>query len=248
MSRIALLLSVVSMAAAGWLAWSAGPAPRAPPARTARPDRPRAAPATLAGRPAAPPTLAEIDRRLAALESARTEAEAVMGQTVDPIAPPDFLSPKFYGSVDDAAKDMALSEGQKRDFERISEDAKREVADLRKIPDEEGKTWDDVQKETFKMDGNVFHLDTSKVAAFREKTVPGRVESFGAADRRIRDGAKRRMRDLLTPEQREKFDKAHVDPLTGGNGGGLGDMSFSIVTDMSDFVPEPPVPEGMDGR
>ena len=37
----------------------------------------------------------------------------------------------------------------------------------------------------------------TKMQAFREKLIPGRNESFGTADRRITDAAKRRMRDAL---------------------------------------------------
>jgi hypothetical protein len=135
--------------------------------------------------------------------------------------------PKFYGSVDDAAKDLDLTAAQKADFERIAADAKREADELHKIPDENGKTWAQVEKDSFKMEGGAFHLDMTSLQSFREKVIPGRNESYGAADRRIRENAKRRLRDGLTPDQQAKFDKAHTDPLIGGSGDGFGAFTFA---------------------
>jgi hypothetical protein len=146
--------------------------------------------------------------------------------------------PKIYGSVDDAAKDLELTDGQRADLERLAAEARREIDELKKTPDADGKTWEQVQKESFKAEGGVFHLDLGKVEAFREKTIPGRGESFGAAETRIKDQAKRRMRDALTPEQRGKFDQAMVDPMLGSSPGGFA-FATTRVEVTADELPLP---------
>jgi hypothetical protein len=146
----------------------------------------------------------------------------------------------FYGSVEDAAKDLELTPGQKADFERVLADLGRETDALHAIPAEDGKTWKDVEKDAFRMENGVLQMSFDALTKFREKTVPGRSESFGAADRRLREDAKRRLEAGLTSDQRRKFDAANKDALLGGGGGPFGAITFSTSFDA---VPAPP---GMD--
>ncbi len=204
---------------------------------------------TLATTPATSATLPDLARRLAEVEravkagraSAAVPAEgAAGGQTAS--APTTFAMPPVYGSVDDAAKHLDLTPSQRSDFDRIVADAKRDMDALKKIPDDEGKTWEQAQGDTFKMTDGGFSIDTTKVQTFREKVIPGRGESFGTAERRIRDDAKRRLRDTLSTEQQAKYDKARVDPLVGGNGDGFGMFITSLSTDV--VTPDVAPPDG----
>jgi hypothetical protein len=208
------------------------------------------APASAApvGSTASPTAVEDLERRVESLEAT---ARAALGLAEDAplgadagaraaggrsVALPSMSArmPRIYASIEDAAKDLGLTDGQRADFDRAIADARRELDDLKKIPDADGVTWEQVQKEAFRTEGGVFHLDMSKMEAFREKTVPGRSESYGAADRRVRDLAKRRMRDSLSPEQRDTFDKAMVDPLLGspmGTGFAISASRIELTTD-----------------
>jgi hypothetical protein len=182
--------------------------------------------------------MAEIEKRLARVEEVAKKAGALLGTADGDFAqaledgegmlPAPAMA--YYGNVDAAAKALDLTAGQKAEFDRIVAETKREHETLRKIPDETGKTWEDVGRETFHIgEGGVFHLDLSKAQAFREKVIPGRNESFGQADRRIAEGAKRRLRDTLGADQQKTFDGANTDALTGGGGGGgFGNVMFSV--------------------
>lgn len=192
------------------------------------PASPPSAPATGPGSPAA--TIDALEKRLAALEEtdkARTTALANGGPQVA------MSMPTIYGSVDDAAKDLDLSPRQKDDFERATADAKREMDELKKIPDADGETWEQVEKEAFGTgEGGAMKLDLGKMFGFPSRKIPGRTETFGQAQARIHEAAKRRLRETLTPDQQKKFDKAHVDSLLGGSSGAM--ISFGFSTPASD--------------
>ena len=233
----------------------------APKAPAAQPPPPAAASATrtdagLAGRAPAgdAPAAANVEARIAALEKSEAEFRKAMSagsvaipgdrDVIPPVlpmlgdAPLRFEMPRIYGSPEDAAKHLDLSPSQKAEFERVAADAKRDLEDLKKVPDETGKTWTDVAKETFSVgEGGVFSFNDSKLREFREKTVPGRGESFGAAERRIRDGAKSRLRSGLTADQQAKFDKAMVDPMLGSADGGASMIISSV--EVSSPIPAP---------
>jgi hypothetical protein len=189
---------------------------------------PASALASPASRPA---SLSEIARRLEALEGRLPEAGGagaageIAVQTEDPAG---ASAVEWLGSVEDAAKRLDLTPSQRSEFERVLADASRDVTDLRRLPDDTGRTWDQVQKESVEVrDGNI-SFDGTKLQEFREKVIPGRNESYGAVERRIRTEAKQRLRSALTPDQQGTFDKTHVDGLLPG-GGGFGDFSFITI-------------------
>ena len=136
----------------------------------------------------------------------------------------------FYATPEDAAKDLELDPAQRSDLDRIVADARRELEDLRRLPDEDGKSYEQIQKEMVEgMRDGAMRFDLGKVIAWNGKTIPGRNETFGAADRRIRENAKARLRETLRPEQQSKLDKATIDPMLGRGGGPGMVMSFSTV-------------------
>jgi hypothetical protein len=208
-------------------------------------------PASLASA-SRPATLAEVDRRLAALEKAAVEgyrwvdaaaAPPVAVQTAEPDVEPTLPEERWYGSVEDAAKHLELTSAQRADFERVVAEAKEEIDALHHLPDAEGKTWEQVQKDGVSFPGGMLQYDGSGLQAFREKTIPGRSESYGAAERRIAADARKRLRDSLTTTQRERFDRARPDGMLGTSSvdGFMSILSFSSAFDA---VPAPPpVPE-----
>jgi hypothetical protein len=169
--------------------------------------------------------LEDVEKRIAAVEEARRKeaAESPFGRarTVFGGRVGGFLT-----TTEDAQKELELTDGQKAEWDRIVADARREQEALRRIPDDEGKTWDQHQREMLtdlvsSAGGGGAKLDLGRMSAFRNKQVPGRSETFGQADQRIRDDAKRRMRDTLSTAQADKFDKTNVDPMLGGGLGGI---------------------------
>jgi len=203
----------------------------------------------------APATLPDMAQRVAALEQQLKAAlETAVAPAQQEISMPQGaeLATAWYGSVDDVAKGLALTAPQKADFERAVLGAKLEIDQLHKVPDESGKTWEQAMKDGVSVENGNISYDGAKIQAFREKVIPGRNESFGAADRRLRAEAKQRMRESLSRDQQDKFDKSHVDGLLpGGDGGDGGFMtmftSFSgainVATPVEVTAPSlPPAP------
>jgi|GEM_PF-1475413 len=226
------------------------------PAGLSQPETPSSSaapgsPATgLAAAPKPAPTIAEMERRVAELE--RQLAGAGTPPAVTAI--PDIGMPMAFGgmdryvsSVDDAEKHLELTPAQKADLERVVADVAREREALHRLPGEEGKTWEDAAKEGLRILGDgMIQYDGEKLAAFRERQIPGRSESFGAADRRITETARKRVEDGLTPDQRKRLEKTNVDGLLGGGAGG--GSSISIMTTGSFFAEPPTTPEPAGGK
>lgn len=268
MQQVALVLSVLAVGLAGWVAYqtSSGPADRldrveadldelrvletrvanaerrlaeataarpgpveAPPPRrddgtlAASPRAEAAGGAASAAAAAAPveTRLAELTKRLAAVEEKTKDVEP--GSPIG-LARSGFaraLPPRgFVATLDDAQKQLDLSPTQRADWDRTLAETKRELDDLRSIPDEEGKTWKQHNEDLVRglSDGSG-RFDLSKLMALRGKKVPGRPETYGEAEARIRTQAKQRLRDPLTPDQQKKFDESNVDPLIGAGSG-----------------------------
>jgi hypothetical protein len=215
---------------------------------------PHAAGASLSRSGPATGSEADLERRLAKLEDETKRIHASLAPEGVPLPavgdePPapdhgiTFSGPTYLSNPDEAAKHLDLTPSQKVDLERIAADAKRRIEDLKKIPDEEGKTWEDAEKASVEADGGtglrVLFGDSGKVRAFREKTIPGRGESFGAAERKIVDDAKSQIRSRLDANQQAKWDKAKTDGLVGGSSG---DAGFAVMF-SSDVVTVPTKPD-----
>lgn len=221
----------------------------------APPLRPTAADGALAGTArdasgpdaatATPPTpvetrIAELAKRLADVEEKAKTLEAnptfatARGGVARALMPRGFVT-----SMDDAQKQLDLSASQRADWDRILADAKRDLDDLRSLPDDEGKTWKQHNDEMLRglADGSG-RIDLGKLMAMRAKKVPGRTETYGEAEARIRTEAKQRMRDPLTPDQQKRFDESHVDALIGGGLGG-----GTAVTFATSFGDPPKTPD-----
>jgi hypothetical protein len=172
--------------------------------------------------------LDDLEKRLAGVEDARKkDAESPAGALGALAArAARFGKGGWVATTEDAQKELELTDGQKAEWDRIVADARREGEALRRIPDDEGKTWEQAQRDMVadlmtSSGGGGTRLDLTKVLAYRNKTIPGRSETYGQADQRIKDDAKRRMRDTLTTAQAEKFDRTSVDPLLGGMPGAI---------------------------
>ena len=173
-----------------------------------------------------------IEKRLAALEEYKTKAEE------EAKSRPQFgrairggrggFGANFYMTVDDAKADLGLTDQQKSDFDRIVADTKRDIDDIWKTPDDEGKTYEQVMADMMKAGpSGQPNLDFSKVMGFRNKTIPGRNETYGAADRRVRESGKTAMKATLSTEQQSKFEKSNTDSLFGMPG--IGSSMVSIA-------------------
>ena len=208
----------------------------------------------LAGAPArpaapAPPvveTVTALEKRLAALEEKSKAADASPRSGFSRAIGRMPGGGHLYTSLDDAKEDLALTDSQKADWERALADTERAMDELRKTPDDDGKTYDAMMKEMFEgsgTDGGAMKLDLGKMMSFRNKRIPGRSETYGQADARIKTEAKRRLRDGLSSEQQAKFDKANVDPMLGG-GFGPAVMSFAVSSSPDNAPAAPAAPGG----
>jgi len=188
-------------------------------------------PAGLTGRAASP-----IDR-LAALEehvedqnkrlAKLTEENAAKAKASSAMR--RYSPGNFYGNLDMAAKAMALKDNQKSDMEDYLERAQKELADLHKLENDDGLTWDAISKPKM-IEGGGFSIampDMAKIRKFKKSRIPGSSETFGEAEKRIRKDAFGRMRNVLSPAQTKKWDKANKNAmLRGGRGGMVSAISF----------------------
>lgn len=219
--------------------------PPSPPDAATPPGAPAGTGLAAAPKPAT--SLPDLERRLAELEKRLASAGPATAQTTAgpgeaPALPPEGAI-RYLGSVDEAEKHLELTPAQKADLERVVADVAREREALHRLPGEDGKTWEETAKDCVKVLGEgIIQYDGEKLAAFRERQVPGRAESFGAADRRLTEEARRRIEDGLTPEQRRRLEKANVDGLVGGGGGGGGGLSFSLFTSTDVLSPATDAP------
>ncbi|MGE0193492.1 MAG: hypothetical protein AB7T63_15790 [Planctomycetota bacterium] len=178
-----------------------------------------------------------IEERLAELESWREDREEA---DRDAAAVPHFRSMqrKMITDADSAQKALDLSASQRADLERIIDDTRLEIDRLMDTPDEDGVTLRSLQKDTGvsisgggSIDMSKILANAGKVQAFKNRTIPGRNETYAQAENRIRDDAKRRIRDSLTEEQRGKYDNSFSEPLIPRAGTG-GAISVAFATDV----------------
>ena len=144
-----------------------------------------------------------------------------------------FSSDKMYFNLDRAAKSMDLDERQKSDLKDAIERGKRELADLYDIENDNGETWKEIRKPKMGKVGGESGLsiampDFGKIQKFKKSRIPGSSETFGEAEKRIKEDAFANGRRTLTPKQAKKWDKAHKDGLLRDRGG-TGGFSFSTV-------------------
>lgn len=194
-------------------------------------------------RPATPgERLAALEERVA--EQRDTIAKLEKQANEAPMAPAvasRLLSPhKFYGSLNMAAKAMKLSERQKADMQDVIDVAKRELSDLYETENDDGETWNQVRRGKMMKVGaetggfSISMPDFKKINAFKKSRVPGTAETFGEAEKRIKDRAFADMRRGLTPEQTNKWDEARKDPLLGTHGAGgvvMSTFTTEVATD-----------------
>ncbi|MDF1700226.1 MAG: hypothetical protein P1V36_03620 [Planctomycetota bacterium] len=180
-------------------------------------------PVGLKGRPTtATDRIASLERRLAAQDETLAKLKAD-GAKARGGGRQQFNPGNFYGSLDMAAKAMELKDDQKAEMKDLMDRATRELDDLYAIENDEGVTWKEIRKPKM-VEGNGFSIampDMAKIAKFKKGRIPGSSETFGEAEQRIRKDAFGRMRNVLTPAQTKKWDKAHKDGLLRGRGGGM---------------------------
>lgn len=147
-----------------------------------------------------------------------------------------FMPKNFFHNTDAAAKALALDERQKADMEDILERAKGELKDLYAIENDEGVTWAEVRKPKMANlggDGGSISIampDFGKIQKFKKGRIPGSSETFGEAEKRIRERAFSDVRRNLPADKAKTWDKAHKEPLLRGSGGGFSVSSVVLET------------------
>lgn len=127
------------------------------------------------------------------------------------LAPADRLR---WTSLDEATEGLGLSEGQRDAWTRTLDDARRELDDLRHVPNAEGRTWHTVACATYEGRGEL-HCAVKKahaLASFITSELNGG-ETYVEARRRLLDTYMDRLRSDLTPQQQVVFDVYDIDSL-----------------------------------
>jgi hypothetical protein len=169
---------------------------------------------------------------LAKLESSDKGADEAAGMVRS------FMPKNFFHNTDAAAKALALDERQKSEMEDVLERAKSELKDLYAIENDEGVTWDQVRKPKMANlggDGGSISIampDFGKINKFKKSRIPGSSETFGEAEKRIKDRAFGDVRRNLPADKAKTWDKAHKDGLLrSGMGGAFSISSVQIGND-----------------
>jgi hypothetical protein len=194
----------------------------------------------LEARLATPEGLAREVRDMRRRMEAQEETIATLRERVESGEAQQVHVPRFIGSVEDAARELKLDDRQRAEVERAVADVRADIERLRAIPNDDGKTWADVSSQQVSLgDGDhgfaLMLPNMTERKRFLDSRVPGRSETYGQAEERIRGEGRRRVEDVLTPEQRETWDDAHTAPLFGGSGGDFFISAVSVET---------PTPEG----
>ena len=194
--------------------------------------------AGLATRDAPEGRAATTDERIASLEKTIARLESEKKDDALPSPARMFGRDSMYFNLDRAAKSMDLDERQKSDLKDAMERGKRELADLYGIENDNGETWKEIRKPKMAKVGGESGLsiampDFGKIQKFKKSRIPGSSETFGEAEKRIKEDAFANARRTLTPKQAKKWDKAHKDPLLGSSGSSAA-ISFTSIEIGSD--------------
>ncbi len=146
-----------------------------------------------------------------------------------------FMPGNFYFNADAAARDLELSERQKTDMEDTLDRAKRELKDLYATENDDGETWAEVGKPKMTKMGNDSGISFAmpnfqKINKFKQSRIPGSSETFGQAEKRIKDNAYANVRRTLPADKAKKWDKANKDALLRDRGSSVSVSSIHIDT------------------
>lgn len=208
-------------------------------AEASAPDQDVPEGATLAPAGASPEVLARQLRDLRDEVAGVKENTARLEEKVESNPVVHFKRPKFISNVEQAKKELDLDARQESDIQRIVEDTKRDLADIWSIPNADGKSWKDIsQTKLTGGDGNGISIVMPNFAEqqkFRSSTIPGRNETYGEADQRIRQRGVADVRSVLRPDQQKTFDDAQTQSLFGPPHGAMFTISaVSTQTSSSD--------------
>ncbi len=122
--------------------------------------------------------------------------------------------PKRWSTLAAAGRDLHLDEGQLTSWRRTLDDARRDMDDLRHVPNQQGDTWHTVSGSILQAGGNLTKAaaEAKRLADFAQSTLRGG-ETYIAARTRIVASYEDRLRADLTPEQEPIFDAHDVGPL-----------------------------------
>lgn len=125
---------------------------------------------------------------------------------------------KRWSTLEGAARDLELSAAQRVSWGRTIEDARRDMDDLRHVPNAEGSSWHDVMTAARPQHAGdisgALAMGEALATFFTSELNGG--ETFVAARRRILTSYKDRLRADLQPAQVETFLAYDVEPLLEG--------------------------------
>ncbi|MHC4941256.1 MAG: hypothetical protein ACYTHK_20170 [Planctomycetota bacterium] len=144
--------------------------------------------------------------------------------------------PNYARNVKQLASMLKLTKAQAARVEDAVERGKHRVEEILKIPDDTGKSPFERRKELREKmkeaskTGKWQEITAAAMSAhnYRNKTMPGRNETYGEAIKGIRDETRAEISQNLSEEQKKEFEDTRIDSLVSGEGGGA--VSFSYVT------------------
>jgi hypothetical protein len=133
-------------------------------------------------------------------------------------------------TADELAEQIGLDARQRAWAQQVVDETKGLLRDLRRLRNEDGRTWEEVQAEGVRMVDGAREVDDAAALAFRERLVPGSQETFGQAEDRILREARDRVREGLYADQNEAFDATPTDGMFGPRPPGAGVPLFYTVS------------------
>jgi hypothetical protein len=191
----------------------------------AAPEAPVAAPAVL---PAT--SIARAKEAMHATEAQRlkelAEGLAVETRTLEQRL--KEVAGNVMDAVDVLASRLALDARAQSDAEEVVADVKAQLLALRRLPDDNDRTWEQAQADSFRMVNGVRVLNDLEVLGWRKRRPRGAADddTYGAREARILQEGRARLRDVLPSSAQPDFDLLDLTPLFGPHAPGVGRPSL----------------------
>jgi len=184
-----------------------------------------------------------VEERLARLER---ENERLRAERRTGLPSPSFRFGSMARNLDDLTKQLELTPTQRTRVESAIESGKRQIEDILKIPDAEGRSpWERREESRRKLKEAVKKGESAPLVSlameglrYRGQTIPGRSTTYGQEIDRVKKETREEIASGLSVEQGKKFEDTRIDPMLGEPGGAVHMVAFGGDDKAGAFVSE----------